>query len=81
MLFVVCLIVASRTFCQMPTDAVLIRNVRVFDGERVREHRSVLVENGKITRMSDRKLIEPLARLVTWRERTTGPDKTYRRRF
>jgi imidazolonepropionase-like amidohydrolase len=30
------------------TEPQLIQNVRVFDGERVFEHRSVLIENGKI---------------------------------
>jgi len=32
----------------------LIRDVRVFDGEQVLEHRSVLVEDGKISRIAER---------------------------
>ena len=40
-------------FVQTPTreKPQLIRDVRLFDGDRVREHRSVLVENGTITRI------------------------------
>lgn len=34
-----------------PETAQLIRDVRLFDGERVREHRSVLIENGVIARV------------------------------
>ena len=43
----------SVFFVQTPTRETpqLIRDVRLFDGDRVQEHRSVLVENGTITRI------------------------------
>lgn len=43
----------SIVVAQTPTreKAQLIRDVRLFDGERVHEHRSVLVENGAIARI------------------------------
>ena len=44
----------SVFFVQTPTRETpqLIRDVRLFDGDRVQEHRSVLVENGTITRIA-----------------------------
>jgi dihydroorotase-like cyclic amidohydrolase len=43
---------ARDAVAQTPTDAILIRNVRVFDGERVIPNTSVLVANGKISRVA-----------------------------
>jgi imidazolonepropionase-like amidohydrolase len=39
---------APLTFCQTAATPRLIRDVQVFDGETVRAHRNVLIENGKI---------------------------------
>ena len=36
---------------QLPIAPQLIRDVRVFDGENVIEHRSVLIEDGKISQI------------------------------
>jgi imidazolonepropionase-like amidohydrolase len=49
-LFIFLLMVSSSAFAYYQTipRPQLIRDVRVFDGERVLEHRSVLIENGKI---------------------------------
>lgn len=51
----------------------LIRDVRVFDGERVLEHRSVLIENGKILRISGASLKIRRAEIVDGRGRTLLP--------
>jgi imidazolonepropionase-like amidohydrolase len=47
--------------CQVAAGPQVIRDVRVFDGERVLEHRSVLVENGKISRIGDSTMKVPKA--------------------
>ena len=41
---------------QTPAVSQLIHDVRVFDGEQVLEHRSVLVEDGKISRIGGAEL-------------------------
>ena len=51
----------------------LIQDVRVFDGERVWEHRSVLIENGKISRISDASLKVPGAGIVDGHGKTLLP--------
>ncbi len=51
----------------------LIRDVRVFDGERVLEHRSVLIENGKIRRIGDAKLKVANAEVIEGAGRTLIP--------
>lgn len=51
----------------------LIQDVRLFDGERVFEHRSVLIENGKISRISDASLKVRGAKIVDGRGRTLLP--------
>jgi hypothetical protein len=51
----------------------LIRDVRVFDGESVQEHRSVLVEGGKIARIGGASLRVPGAEIVEGKGRTLLP--------
>lgn len=51
----------------------LIQDVRVFDGERVLEHRSVLIENGRISRISDASLKVRASEFVDGRGRTLLP--------
>jgi imidazolonepropionase-like amidohydrolase len=52
---------------------VLIQDVRVFDGEAITEHRSVLIENGKISRIGDAGLKAPKAEVIDGRGRTLLP--------
>jgi imidazolonepropionase-like amidohydrolase len=59
--------------CQTPATPQLIRDVRVFDGERVLEHRSVLVEDGKISRIDGSDLKVTSAEVVDGRGRTLLP--------
>jgi len=51
----------------------LIQDVRVFDGESVLEHRSVLIENGKIFQIGDASLKAPSATIIDGREKTLLP--------
>jgi imidazolonepropionase-like amidohydrolase len=51
----------------------LIRDVRVFDGEQVLEHRSVLVEDGKISRIGGAELKVRNAEVIEGRGRTLFP--------
>ena len=51
----------------------MIRDVRVFDGERVYEHRNVLVANGKINRIGGTTLLASKAEIVDGRGRTLLP--------
>ena len=51
----------------------LIQDVRVFDGERVFEHRNVLIENGKISRISDASLKVQRAEIVDGHGKTLLP--------
>ncbi len=39
--FALCITIASQATAQAPTSAFLIRDVPLFDGERVLEHRNV----------------------------------------
>lgn len=41
------------------SDSFVIRDVRVFDGERVLDHRTVVVEHGRITQVTERQVNEP----------------------
>ena len=59
--------------CQTPTTSQLIRDVRVFDGEHVLEHRSVLIEDGKISRIGGSELKVANAEVVDGRGRTLLP--------
>jgi imidazolonepropionase-like amidohydrolase len=59
-------------FCQTATP-LLIRDVRLFDGKRVLEHRTVLVENGKIARIASAAFGAPGAEVIDGRGRTLLP--------
>jgi len=63
--------IAAR--CQAPATLQLIRDVRVFDGEHVFEHRSVLLEDGKISRIGGSELKVTNAEVVDGRGRTLLP--------
>lgn len=58
---------------QAPAPPQIIRDVRVFDGEKVLEHRSVLIENGKIARIGDAALQVPNAQVIDGQGRTLLP--------
>jgi imidazolonepropionase-like amidohydrolase len=58
---------------QPRTDISLIRNVRIFDGERVIEHSTVLVENGKIGSIGETDLHLSHAEIIDGRDRTLLP--------
>lgn len=58
---------------QSSTSRQLIRDVRIFDGERVLEHRSLLIENGKIRRIGDAKLKIANAEVIEGAGRTLIP--------
>src|SRR5579862_3184797 len=60
------------TFAQTPPPQ-LIRNVRVFDGEHVLEHRSVLIENGKIKWVRGPGAAVPDAQVIEGTGRTLLP--------
>jgi imidazolonepropionase-like amidohydrolase len=53
--------------------SLMIRDVRVFDGESVFEHRNVLVENGKISRIDGTKQRVSSAETIDGRGRTLLP--------
>ena len=61
---------ATLLVCQVPPSPVLIRNVQVFDGERLLVHRDVLLENGRISR------IEKTGLKATGAEEINGERKT-----
>src|SRR5437016_14324646 len=63
--------IAAR--CQAPATLQLIRDVRVFDGEHVFEHRSVLLEDGKISRNGRSELTVTNAEVGDGRGRTLLP--------
>lgn len=56
-----------------PAGTLLIRNVKVFDGERALEHRDVLIGNGKISRIGATGLRVPKAEIMDGRGRTLLP--------
>lgn len=58
---------------QIPTAIQLIHDVRVFDGERVQEHRSVLIEGGKIRQIGGPELTIATAGVIDGRGRTLLP--------
>ncbi len=72
-LFFVCLGLALAGSSGVPSPSQLIRDVRVFDGERVLEHRSVLVANGVIAKLGDASLSAPGADVVEGGGRTLLP--------
>ena len=58
----------------MSADAFAIRNVRVFDGARILEHRTVVVESGRISRLDGpRTVLPPGLRVVDGTGRTLLP--------
>jgi imidazolonepropionase-like amidohydrolase len=62
------------TFAQPPpAPLLLIRDVRLFDGMQVSQHRSVLVENGTIIRIGDGSLDVAGAQIVSGKGRTLLP--------
>ncbi len=56
-----------------PRAAQVIRDVRVFDGERIREHRSVLIVDGAIARVGGRTLEAADAEVIDGRGLTLLP--------
>src|SRR6266566_4788721 len=58
---------------QTPASTLVIRDVRVFDGERVLEHRHVLVENGNISRIGATDLPILQGEVIDGRGRTLLP--------
>jgi imidazolonepropionase-like amidohydrolase len=63
----------DNSLCRTHASALIISDVRVFDGERVFEHRNVLVEDGKISRIGGTELRVPDAEVVDGRGRTLLP--------
>lgn len=63
---------SSPAFPQAP-NAFVVRDVRLFDGRRVAEHRSVLVMNGRISKISGPKLNVAGAEVIDGRGRTLLP--------
>ncbi len=61
------------SFCQTPPVPQLIRDVRVFDGEHVLEHRSVLIEDGKIRWIHGPEANVPRAEVIEGKGRTLLP--------
>jgi imidazolonepropionase-like amidohydrolase len=62
---------ASRVEGPLP---FVVRDVRVFDGERVIDHRSVLVQDGRISRVGDSKVaVPPGTAVIDGRGRTLLP--------
>ena len=64
---------ALAAFCHATVNRQLIRDVRVFDGEQVLEHRSVLIDAGKITQIGDAELKVSNADVIDGRGRTLLP--------
>ena len=60
-------------FSQTPPRPQLIHDVRVFDGERVLEHRSVLIENEKISWIRSPQAAVPNAQVIEGTGRTLLP--------
>ncbi len=67
------LLLACAVTAGAQTAPELIRNVRVFDGNRVQEHRSVLVKNGIIAQIGKRNLNYPGAVVISGEGRTLLP--------
>jgi len=55
------------------SDSFVIRDVRVFDGEQVLDHRNVVVAHGKITQVTKRQLKEPRVEVIDGSGRTLLP--------
>jgi imidazolonepropionase-like amidohydrolase len=63
----------ATAFCQTLSVAQLIRDVRIFDGEHVLEHRSVLIANGKIQWIRGPEATMPDAQVIEGAGRTLLP--------
>ncbi len=66
-------VITQGLLVQTYAGPLLIRDVRVFDGERVLEHRSVLVKNGRISLTGGIKLKTSGAEIIDGRGRTLLP--------
>jgi imidazolonepropionase-like amidohydrolase len=64
---------ALVTLGQGPSTSQLIHDVRVFDGERVAEHRSVLIEAGRVVWVRGSGATAPNAAVIEGRGRTLLP--------
>src|SRR5205814_9289974 len=58
---------------RLTAQPLLIRDVRLFDGENVTEHRSVVVEDGKLSRIDDATLRFENSEIIDGRGRTLLP--------
>jgi imidazolonepropionase-like amidohydrolase len=68
------LILATGPFSVRAQTSFVVRDVRVFDGERVAEHKRVLIEDGKIARVGGSDLTVPLGtEIIDGRGRTLMP--------
>jgi imidazolonepropionase-like amidohydrolase len=68
-----CLAVACLTTHARAQDAFLIRDVRLFDGERTSEHRSVVVVGNRIARVGDSSLAADAPTVIDGRGKTLLP--------
>jgi imidazolonepropionase-like amidohydrolase len=68
-------IFVAGTFSVQAQTSFVIQDVRVFDGERVAEHKSVLIEDGKIVRVgvSGGLTVRPGTEIIDGRGRTLMP--------
>lgn len=70
-------VVSAAVFCTVgfgqTSNSFLIRDVRVFDGQRVLEARSVVVNGGKITNVTEAKINLPGVDIVDGQRRTLLP--------
>jgi imidazolonepropionase-like amidohydrolase len=72
--FIVWILYSSLpAFCQTLPVAQLIRDVRLFDGEHILEHRSVLIANGKIQWIRGPEATVPNAQVIEGTGRTLLP--------
>ena len=71
--FAVVVLLALSPLPLRAQDRFVIRNVRVFDGERTLEHRSVLVDSGLILRIGPAQMAAPRAVEIDGRNRTLLP--------
>lgn len=67
------IVMSGHPDLKTPGHPLLIRDVRVFDGEHVLEQRSVLVENGTISRVTASELPAVQATVVDGQNRTLLP--------
>ena len=66
-------LLVPRAALQTESGTSVIRDVRVFDGERGLEHRSVLIVNGEIGQIGGAEMRAPGASVVDGRNRTLLP--------